>query len=448
MDVDGVVKPSEESRALVSMWERIAMAIVAGSALAGGCGPSVGEPDSETGADSAASSDGGGTTGVGASNGGPVDSSGNDASADGPIPDVPTIPPEPGLRECFDFPPNEPACETELGDKQQVGLRCIPTDAQGSCDGVTADEALSDAQNCLACAGLADAVPCGPVASGFDTCCFWVVFTPGQSCPGRPFTVDGESRLPAVAPRDDWAERIEPELCGLDPATREVLARGWAEDGCFEHASVASFCRFVMELLAMGAPASLVADAQRAVAEEIDHARALFGLASAFGGARIGPAQLDIRGALASSHDPVAVAVALTREGCIAETISALQLQVAAARTRDPVVRTRLVAIAEQELQHAQLAWSALAWLMEHGDDALREGVARTFAHAAQFVPRASDASDALPVEVLREHGRLDAAERMALAERALDRLVAPAAAQLLERWTVTASMTFEHAPA
>jgi hypothetical protein len=62
-----------------------------------------------------------------------------------------------------------------------------------------------------------------------------------------------------------------------------------------------------------------------------------------------------------------------------------------------------------------------------------------TLANAPAFVPRAADASDELPAAVLRAHGRLGAALRLALAERALARVVAPAAARLLEPWTTAA---------
>ncbi len=440
LDVTTDSHTSDEHVGVCAIWERIAMAIVTGTALVSGCGPSVGEPVGDSN---------GGSAGDGATvTSEATATSSNDSASGGSIPDVPFIPPNPGMHRCFDFPPAEPACAIGLEPNQQLGVRCIPQEGQASCDTMSVRTGFNDAQGCLECEGFVESVPCGPVASGLDSCCFWVVYTQGQSCPGRPFTVDGESRLPRVAPRDDWAEHMEIDIEQLDPFTREVLSRGWAADGCFEHASVASFSRFVMELLAIGAPASLVADAQRALGQEVDHARAMFGLASAYGGTRIGPTDLDIRGALSSSHDPVDVAVALAREGCIAETISSLQLQVAAARAHDPVVRARLESIAEEELQHAALAWRALAWMMGRGDARLRERVASTFADAPRFVPCASDASDALSPEVLRAHGRLGAQERLALAQRALTRLVAPAAADLLAPWTVVASQLHARAMA
>jgi hypothetical protein len=453
------VNDHDEGLDLAHAWERIALALAAGTTLAAGCGPMV-VPDDGAGATSVVSEAGGdpsdgasatssaGSTTRGGGSGGDASASTSaadddpDGSADeGEKLDIAIPPDDPPPSDCFEPPPAEPLCEVGLEPGQQLGYRCMSQAVELSCEGITPQAAQAEAEGCLGCGGFIDAVACGPIGSGIDTCCHWFVYTPGQSCPGRPFTVDGHSRLPRVVARADWADAIALELPGLPPAARHSLALAWAQDGCFEHASIASFARFVLELLAMGAPASLVADAQRALLEETGHARAFFGLASAYGERSVGPDGLDIRDALHSSHDPAAIAEGLVREGCIGETISALQLQVAAARATEPRVRARLVAIAEQELQHAELAWSALAWLLAQGDARVHERVAQTFAQAPAFVPRAADASDELPSSVLHAHGRLGADERLALAERALARLVAPAAARLLEPWTVMAPL-------
>lgn len=450
--------PEPEPRALARAWGRIALALAAGTALAGcGPGPIITDDDADDGntptdadgTSSASATSGGGpttTTTVGSASSPPMTSVGPDSADevsgdDGPHFDVGQLP-DMGLlpSDCFERPIVQPGCDTPpLLPDQQLGMFCVPESSPASCDGIMPQDVEDEAQWCLECGGFVDDVVCGPLHSEVGTCCFWFVYSVGPSCPGRPFTVEGHARLPEVVARGNWAEDIALPLDELDPALRRRLAEGWAQDGCFEHASIASFARFVMELLAVGAPASLVAEAQQALGEEHEHARAFFGLASAYGGHPVGPGALDVRDALAGSHDPVSIAEALVREGCIGETISSLQLQVAAARASDPTLRARLEVIAEQELRHAALAWSALAWLMARGDDRLRARVAQTFAEAARFVPRAADASDDLPEALLHAHGRLGADERLALAQRALERLVAPAAARLLEPWTVEA---------
>lgn len=444
------------------MWERITLAIagVAGATLAAGCGPLIIPDDGTTGSaasegshgdiSSASATSNAGSTTRGSTGDASASTSGAsddpDASADdGPRLDVPHdmgVPPDdPPLSDCFEPPPPPPGCDPRLEPWQELGYRCMPQEVMFSCEGITPEEAWSDAERCLGCGGSLEAVACGPVSSGIDTCCHWFVYSPGQSCPGRPFTVDGRSRLPRVVARADWAAAITLDLAGLSSSTRRALAQAWAQDGCCEHASIASFARFVLELLALGAPAPLVADAQRALLEETGHARAFFGLAAAYGERDVGPDALDVCGALGSSHDPAAIAEALAREGCIGETISALQLGVAAARATDPSLRARLLAIAEEELGHAELAWSALAWLLARADGDVRARVAQAFTHATRFVPRSADASDELPAAVLHAHGRLGADERLALAERALAQLVAPAMARLLAPWMTSASL-------
>src|SRR5262249_20121002 len=133
-------------------------------------------------------------------------------------------------------------------------------------------------------------------------------------CCGRPFLVEETARTATAIGRDDWALSSAPALAGLSARERERLAGEWVEDGLMEHASVAAIARFVLQLLALGAPASLVSAAQQAMADEILHARLCFGLAAGYGGAPQGPSALPLAGALAGADDLVTVTVAALRE--------------------------------------------------------------------------------------------------------------------------------------
>ncbi|MEM6989057.1 MAG: ferritin-like domain-containing protein [Myxococcota bacterium] len=437
--------------------ERLGLAIAAGLAMALGCGPTVtvsdgdsggdgGNADDDTtgGAESVSATSGAGPTGAGDDEG-TSNVSGSEGEAEGddaeikPDFGVPVPPPDPPRTECFAAPPDMPQCPVPLRGDEQLGYRCIPPLGAQGCD-IAYEQVRDEASVCMGCNGFVLSVECGPITTADGQCCFWAVYTEGQSCPGRPFTVDGSSRVPRVVPRSDWSARVDPDVADLDEAMRQALARAWADEGCFEAASVASFSRFVLELIALGAPAALVADAQRAIGEEVGHARAFFGLASAYGARDVGPGALAVDDALATSTDPVAIAVALAREGCIGETISALQLGTAAARTVDPQVRTLLTAIADEELGHAELAWRALSWMLHRGDDEMRRHVAAVFRDADRFVPHGTSASDSLAPRAARAAGRLTLEERLELAERALGELVAPAAASLFAPWSVEAS--------
>ena len=63
-----------------------------------------------------------------------------------------------------------------------------------------------------------------------------------------------------------------------------------------EHASIAAFARFSLELLAFGAPPDLVEQAQAAMADETRHAKLCFALAGAYAERPIGPGALDMTG--------------------------------------------------------------------------------------------------------------------------------------------------------
>src|SRR5690606_33504532 len=97
---------------------------------------------------------------------------------------------------------------------------------------------------------------------------------------------------PSVA-RADWSG-ISGESTEIDAATRARLAAHWLAEAAVEHASVASFSRFALSLLALGAPPSLVASAHAAALDEIRHAQDCFALASRYRGEPVGPGPLPI----------------------------------------------------------------------------------------------------------------------------------------------------------
>jgi hypothetical protein len=189
---------------------------------------------------------------------------------------------------------------------------------------------------------------------------------------GRPLIVDGDSRTAALADRNDWiAATAHADATAESPDARE--AARWAEIARMEHASIASFARFTLELLALGAPLDLVRDAQRAALDEVEHARLAFELASTHAGAPIGPGPLDVHGVVARD-DVREIVRSLVLEGCAGETIGAAEAARDAAESSGVVART-FARIARDEEQHATLAWRTLRWLLEAHPAAAREGM-------------------------------------------------------------------------
>ncbi len=302
-----------------------------------------------------------------------------------------------------------------------------------SCTEFYAAEPLERSYNCglITGAGLV----CGPstpldgMTSPSDSCCYLM----GGTCAiGRPFLIDGVARAAETIDSSEWLQNLAPSLAALDEETRLALADAFAQDGAREHASVASFARFTLQCLALGAPASLVSAAQKAGLEEIEHARIHFGLASAYGGRSVGPGPLDIRGAFDEPNDVRSVAVAVAREGCIAETISALLVAAARDAAEDPVVRKALTAIAQEELEHALLAWRFVQWALATGSAETRAAIAEVFETPEAWVGLGALTSRPGSAQSMRAHGYLDASERRSIAVEGLRNVVGPAATALL----------------
>jgi hypothetical protein len=360
-----------------------------------------------------------GTGGSGGAGGGQVSSSSGVTTGTGGAPACPT----PSTNVDVPVPTSGP-CSTAY----HAVYACFPKPAAPATCASAYTEACVLATYGCGLQSVGDAA-CGPDPAAPDQCCYTVV----GDCPvGRPFLVDGVARLGSLLHGEGWSEALAPDLSALDAATRAALADTWAREALFEHASIASFARFLLQLLSLGAPMELVRDAQRALAEETAHAATCFGLASAYAGAALGPSALDLRGGLDHSLDPREIVITLAREGCIAETVAALQIVQARDAADDPAVKAALGRIAAEEIEHALLAWRTLGWALERGDAALHAAVSTVFAEAARHV--GIGPVSALPGDAaaMRAHGCLPPHERRALAAEVLAGVVAPAARALL----------------
>jgi len=238
--------------------------------------------------------------------------------------------------------------------------------------------------------------------------------------------------LAPPAARRDWrAADVRPSVAAVSELDREVLRDHWTRNGLMEHASVAAFARFTLELLALGAPSNLVALAQEAMGDEVLHARLAFGLASAYADEPIGPGALAIDGAL-DGQTPEHILETTIREGCIGESIAAVEAAEAARGAEDPVVRGILEKVAHDEARHAELAWRFVAWFVEQGGGAARHLAERAFAAAvAAEAPPAAEGGAAEDERWLR-HGVVRGAVSRALRAEVLRRVVEPTARALL----------------
>jgi len=265
-------------------------------------------------------------------------------------------------------------------------------------------------------------------------CCYTMCQGLVPPC-GRPLVMSGTARIAPATTGSAWCGKGSGTARGGSVARRDApahlrgrLADAWRRDGQFEHASVASFSRFALELLAVGAPPALVSAAQRAAADEVEHAKLCFELAASYDGVEAGAGPLPL-GDLRLRTDLAEVAAAAVREGCVGETYAAHVAACGAKVCRSAEVAATLMRIADDELRHAELAWRFVSWAFARGGPAVACAVRDAFS----YVP---DVTDDLPPEAdsaaWQHAGRFDVATLRHLRSEVLRDVVAPASARLL----------------
>ena len=188
--------------------------------------------------------------------------------------------------------------------------------------------------------------------------------------PGAAWTVGGNSGRGARARRD--VGRVDAAALEAIPvAVRGPLAARFRENGRTEHASVGAFARLSLDLMTLGAPPTLLADASRDALDEIYHAELCFGLARALDGTPQSPGPLtaptsELVGR--PRHEALAtLAVDSLFDGALHEGLSARVLAVLAKRCEVPAIATILATLAADEGRHAAHAWDVLDYCVAEG---------------------------------------------------------------------------------
>lgn len=300
----------------------------------------------------------------------------------------------------------------------EAGSQCVCSNIGAVCAGGCASDA--DCPGTALC--IFGDVQCGQPFAHFLACREREIPKIDCSSVGRPFLVAGRARTARLESRQDWhCAEIAPDVSDLSPQARAALARYWHDAALMEHASIAAFSRFVLDLMSLGAPPELVEDATRAMLDESRHTKACFGLANAFADASFGPSPLSVQGSL-DQRSLREIVITTVREGCIGETVAAMEAAEALAHASDPAVRSTLARITEDELSHAALAFRFVRWAIAHFGEEVRQIADQTFeAELSQNPARVDTGELAVP-----SHGLLTAAQRAELRSRALAELVAP----------------------
>lgn len=269
---------------------------------------------------------------------------------------------------------------------------------------------------------------------------------------GRPFSLIDEGKDDLVADvlschKGDacftdasWsnlANEFSDASSSLSQEQRAQAAAHWSHAGSMEHASVASFSRFSLDLMAMGAPADLVQGAHLAALDEIRHAQLSFSVAALFNGtAHFTPDKFTIPDATVQVAKDLPSMVARTlAEGCVGETLAAVRAFYAAstlenlgeqARQKEEpfasAVLSALSSIAVDEARHAALAWNTVEWAMRQQDEASRQAIL-TAIKKLSVHPRIEDVdSSRLPASMPLSDATVDL-----LHSQAIQELIVPA---------------------
>jgi len=247
----------------------------------------------------------------------------------------------------------------------------------------------------------------------------WQCTTP--SCViGRPLVVEGSARSSSPRERGDWLVDVQVEAKDVEETARAAIVSYYAEVAAMEHASVASFARFSLELLALGAPSELVVDAHRAALDEVEHARIAYSIASAFAARQIGPDKLLF--ATAPFATTISAFVeALVLEGCVGETLGAAEGRELSRGVESEALRALLSHIAADEERHAALAWRTLKWALTAFGEEAKNAALLGFAKAEDLYAHDPVAGFSLPA-----YGLVGKLELGALRRETLAFVVAP----------------------
>jgi hypothetical protein len=175
-----------------------------------------------------------------------------------------------------------------------------------------------------------------------------------------------------------------------------------------EAASIAEFATLRDELRAHGAPEALVAAAERARRDEIQHARVTQRLARSFGGR---PARVSVAPQGMRSLEQLATHNAV--EGCVRETFGALSATWQARHASHPEIARAFAQIADDETRHAAFSWELAAWLETKLDAAARARVAVARAEAFEELRLGQDVAPAREVAMLAGAPEVAVAQRL-----------------------------------
>ena len=147
---------------------------------------------------------------------------------------------------------------------------------------------------------------------------------------------------------------------------RAIAERTWRQRMVHEHASAAVFSGLLPQLMAAGAPLEFKTTVLRASMDELRHASLCAGVVRLLGG--VPEAQAELRQPSMPAHKGCSPREVAFRNvlfvGCLSETTSVALLTEERERTREPAILRVVDQLAADEVLHAKLGWSYLAYAL------------------------------------------------------------------------------------
>lgn len=154
-------------------------------------------------------------------------------------------------------------------------------------------------------------------------------------------------------------------------------------------------------------------------------------MASRFAGRSIGPGPLQVEGCLEAPSLESSVQLAVL-EGCVGETLAAIEAAEALEYATDPEVRAVLDRVVREESAHAELAFRFVSWAFGR-DPSLRHTITQALDRALRAEGAREMPGAELENPALLAHGVLPEAQRWIARQKALFDVVVPCLTALLE---------------
>ena len=301
-----------------------------------------------------------------------------------------------------------------------------------TCDGLEHVKAVSEATSSEITMDSGDT---GSVSeSSSYTCCYDTVAatvgtlcgeTPPAPTEGRPLIFEGVAQAASISLGKAWSKGPLAESSLLTLKQRQVLSTFWLKTAQMEHASVASFHQFALDLMRFGASPELLIRTNKAILDEVAHAKAAFAITEGLLGQPVSPSEFHMNIQPTVNVSDFATKVAL--EGAINETIAVVLASLQRAKCTDFAIQQFLSDVIREEAEHAELAWDTLRWLVTKGGQDVIDSLRRLL--AIDYTPDVS----AFPVVGIPSHGLPSQTVAFAVLKNAYEHVVIPNLKLILE---------------